>query len=85
MKTLSYIVSSLALMPFCPIVFLFCFHFCFKRNFEIIRCIVKSLKKEKLKIVFPRQSLGAQTGILVSQMAWILHLILIKNHFSAMT
>ena len=31
------------------------------------------LKKENSKIAFGRQSLGAQTGIPVSQTAWIRH------------
>ena len=31
------------------------------------------LKREKLKSVFGHQSLGAQTGLLVSQTAWIRH------------
>ena len=57
-------------------------HFCPLSYFKIIKCIVKSLtatlveiqlKKENSKIAFGRQSLGAQTGIPVSQTAWIRH------------
>ena len=71
--------------PLCLIVFFFCLHFYILSHFEIIRCIVKlliatstyffemQLKKEKLKSVFGHQSLGAQTGLLVSQTAWIRH------------
>ena len=58
-------------------------HFCILIHFEILRCIVKSLipshfnrfiveiqlKKENLKSAFGRQSLGDQTGKLVSQTA----------------
>ena len=73
----------LSLRPLCLTVFLFCLHFCILIHFEILRCIVKSLipshfnrfiveiqlKKENLKSAFGRQSLGDQTGKLVSQTA----------------
>ena len=68
------------------IVFLFYLYFCRLRNFVIIRCIVKLLiviqhvfvkcnwKKKTWKVIFERQSLGAQTCIPVipvSQATWI--------------
>ena len=70
MKAPSYIISSFASTSFCLIVFLFCLHFYFKRNFEIIRCIVTSLiaiqhtfvkvqlKIEKMKSVFWAREFG---------------------------
>ena len=82
MKKLSLAISSLASTSFCPIVFLFCLHFCRLSHFEIIRCIVKSLittltyflfkynwRNKTWKLLFWCQSLGSQTIIPVSQMA----------------
>ena len=92
MKTLSQTVSHFASTSYCLIVFLFCQHFRLLSHFEIIRCIVKSLiatstyfslkynwKKKTWKVFFRRQSLGAQTGIPVSQTAWIRHWIPPEN------
>ena len=84
MKTLSYTISSFTLSHSCLAVFLFCLHFCLLSHFEIIRCVVKSLianfniffveiqlKNKTWKVFCGCQGLGAQIGILVSQMAWI--------------
>ena len=76
----------LLIQPFRLIVFLFSLHFCILSHFEILRCIDKSListstyfllqynwKKKTWKVFFGCLSLGAQTGIPVSQAAWICH------------
>ena len=70
-----------------------CF-FCFLSHFEINKCSVKSLitiltyfllkynwKKKTRKVFFGHYSLSAQTGIPVSQTAWIRHWIESLSHF----
>ena len=81
MKTFSQGVPFFALTSFCLIVFLFCLDFGVPGHFKIIICIVKSLittwrifcwnvtEKRKPEKYF----LGAQTGLSVSQTAWIHH------------
>ena len=88
--------STFASTSFCLVVFLFCLHFCLLSYFEIIRSIVKSLIatskyffwkynwKKSWLVLFGRQSLGAQIGILVSQTTWIRHWVcLFKNGICA--
>ena len=84
MKTLLQTVSSFTSTLSCLIVFLFCLHFCskpFRNNWihcEITDCyfnifFVEIQLKKNWKVLFGSQSLGIQTGIVVSQMTWICH------------
>ena len=68
MKTLSLTVF-LSLWPLCLVVFLFYLDFCILTIDRYFNVEIQ-LKKGNLKVFFGRQSLGAQTGIPVSQMAW---------------
>ena len=92
MKSLLLTVSSFALTSL-SLVFLFGLYFCILSHFEIIRCIVKSListsnyfllkyncKKKTWKVFFWVQEFGCPNCIiLVSQMTWICHCIMIMS------
>ena len=85
MKTILLTVSSFPCTCCCFHDFFFCVCFCLLSHFKIIRCTAKSLIttstcfllkckwKKNLKVFFGRQSLGAPTGLPVSQTTWIRH------------
>ena len=85
MKTILLTVSSFPSTCCCFHDFFFCVCFCLLSHSKIIRCTAKSLIttstcfllkckwKKNLKVFFGRQSLGAPTGIPVSQTTWIRH------------